>query len=129
MQRIAPAFRRAEEFHLSKVAILNRAALDGRKRCGTFAHLFERFRHVLVRDVHRGHVELQALVITQFEFRQHFEDRAELQRLALVEIQLIHLRLRNWGEFLFGHGFFHALRHQRLQHFSLDVICELAANQ
>ena len=63
LQRIAAALRCAEKLHLGKVAVRDGAALDRRKGCGTLAQLFERFRHVLVRNVHRGHLELQALVV------------------------------------------------------------------
>jgi hypothetical protein len=96
---------------------------------GALAHLFEGFRHVFFGNVHRGHLELQLFVIAQFEFRQHFKYCPELQRLPFVEIQLVHLRLRDGRQFLFGNGLFHALGHQRLQHFSFDVIRELASNQ
>ena len=65
----------------------------------------------------------------RLEFRQHFEDRAEFQRLAFVEIEFFDLRLRNRSQFLLGDGFFDALGHQRLQHFALDVVGEAAANQ
>src|SRR5207302_811557 len=40
-----------------------------------------------------------------------------------------HLRLRDRCELLFGYGFFRPLRHQGLQHFSLDVLSKLAADQ
>ena len=129
MQRIAPAFRRAEQFHLGKVAVLNRTPLDWRKRRGPLAHLLQRLRHVRVRDVHSGHFERQVFVIAQLEFRKHFKNSAKLQRLALVEIELVHLWLRNGRQFLFGNRFFHALRHQRLQHFSLDVLREFSPDQ
>ena len=71
----------------------------------------------------------QISVIAQLKFGQYFEDRAEFQRLALVEIELFDLRLRDGIELLFSDGFFDALRNQRLQNFSLDVVGKAAANQ
>ena len=124
LQRIAPSFRCAQKFHLGEIAILNRAPFHRCKRRRALAHVFERLGHVFGGDVHRGHLERQILVIAQFEFRQHFKNRAEFQRLPFVEIQFIHLRLRHWRKFLLRHRFFHPLRHQRLQHFSLDVLRE-----
>ena len=129
LQRIAAAFRRAQQFHLRKVAVLNRPPLHWRERGRALPHFLERLRRVLVGNVHRRHFERQVLVIAQLELRQHFKDGAKLQRLAFVEIQLVHLRLRNRRQFLLRYRFLHALRHQRLQHFSLDVFGKLPPDQ
>ena len=129
LQRIAAAFRRAQQLHLSKVTVLNRPPFYGRKRCGTLTHLFQGFRYVVFRDIHRGHLEFQPFVIAQLKFRQHLKHGAKLQRLAFVEIQLVHFWLRNRRELLLRHRFLHAFGHQRLQHFALDVLRESPPNQ
>src|SRR5207302_1393644 len=73
--------------------------------------------------------EFKTLIASQLEFRHHLEHRAKLHRLAFIEVQLLHFRLRNRREFLLRQGLFHALRHKRLQHFALNVVRESAANQ
>src|SRR6267154_444515 len=49
--------------------------------------------------------------------------------LPFVKVQLVHLRLRYRRQLLLGHGFFHALGNQRLQHFALDVLGEFSPDQ
>ena len=93
LQRIAAALRRAQQFHLREVAVLDRPAFHGRKCRCPLPHFFQSFRDVFVGDVHRGHFQFQPFVTSQFEFRQHVENRAKLQRLPLIEVQLVHFRL------------------------------------
>ena len=130
LQRFAAAVGSAHQFQLRDSRRLRPARpSDGSKRRGALAHLLESLCDVLVGHFHRGHFNFQILVIAQLKFRQNFEDRAEFQRLAFGEIQLVHLRLRDRSQFLLGDGFFDALGHQRLQHFALDVVREAAADQ
>ncbi len=111
------------------VAVLDDAPFDRGKRRRPLAHLFESLRNVRVGDIHRGHFDREALVIPKLEFREDFEDGAELQRLALGKIELLNLRLRNGCPLLFRDGFFDALWYERLQHFALDIFRESPANQ
>ena len=71
----------------------------------------------------------EILVIAQLEFRQHFEHRAEFQRLAFLEFDFVHFRARDGNEFLLVERLFEIFRHERLHHFALNVVGETAAHQ
>ena len=129
LDRIAAAHWRAHQFDQSVVAVFRRAAFDGNKRGGTLAHFFERLVHLRVADFIRVHLDLEILVIAQLEFGKDFEDRAEFQRLAFFEFDLVHFGARDRDQFFFVERFFEIFRHERLHHFALNVFGEAAANQ
>src|SRR5215472_16871357 len=129
LERIPAAFRRAEQLHLREVTVLDGPTFDRCKRRRPLAHLLQGLLYVILGDVHGGHFQFQPLVTAQVEFRHHFEDRAKLQRLSFVEVQLVHFRLGNRRQLLFRYGLFHALWNQRLQHFPLYVFRESPPDQ
>ena len=128
-ERIAAARRSSQQLQLHEIAIFNSAPFHGSQSRRALAHLFERFRHVRFGNVHDRHFDFQALVVPQLEFRQHFENSAELQRLAFGEIQLFNLRLRDRSQLLLRHSLFHAFGHELLQHLAFDVVGKSPPNQ
>ena len=129
LQRLSAALGRTRQLQLHKVAVFHGAAFRGSKSGGALSHLFERLGDVFIAHFHSRHFKLQVLVIAQLKFRQHLENRLELQRLALVEIQCLHLRLRNRRQLLLSNRSFDVLRHQRLEHLAFDVVRESLSDQ
>ena len=73
-------------------------------------------------------MNFQILVIAQLEFRQHFEDRAELQRLAFFELDFIHFGASDRDQFFLVERFLEVFGHERLHHFALNIFGEAAAD-
>ncbi len=126
---IAAAGRRADQLDERVIAVLRGASLDRNERRGALAHLFERLLHLGVADLDLVHLHLDALVVAQLEFGQNFEDRAKAQRLAFLELDLVHLGARHRDELLLVERLLEVLRHERLHHLALDVLGETAAHQ
>ena len=72
--------------------------------------------------VHFRHFDFQVLVIAQRKLPAALQRRAEFHRLPFHEFHLVHLRLRDGSQFLLRDRLVDLLRHQRLQHFTLDVV-------
>ena len=112
-----------------EIAVFRRASFYWDKRRRALAHLLHHLIHLRVAGFHRVHLYFQALVLAQLKLRQHLEHRAELQRLAFLEFDLVHFRPRHRHEFLLVKRLLQVFRHQRLQHFALNVVRKSPANQ
>ncbi len=84
---------------------------------------------LLVADLDLVHLDVQILVIAQLEFRQHLENGAELQRLAFLELNVVHFRARHRNHLFLVERLLEIFRHERLHDFALDVFGEPAADQ
>ena len=111
------------------IAVLRRAAFDRNKRRGALAHFLDRFVHLRVARFDLVHLHLQILVITQLEFGKDFEDRAELQRLAFLEFDLVHFGARHRNQILFVQRLLEIFGHERLHHFALYIVRKAAPHQ
>ena len=119
----------ALQLELRVIPIGDGPALDGDEVCGAVAQLFERLVHVGVLDLDVVDLDLEVLILSQIELRQHLEGRAKLHRPSLGKIHLVDLRLRNRHHLVFAHRAINLGGDQRLQHFALDVVGESAPDQ
>jgi hypothetical protein len=124
LQRIAAAVGSAEELDLNEIAVLHGASFDGRESCGSLLHFGKGVADTFVRDIHLGHFDFERFVIAERKFGEDLEACAELERLALLEIELVDLRLGDRSELLLGDGLFDVFGDEGLQDFALDVVGE-----
>ena len=129
LHRIAAAHRGAHQLDQNVVAVFRRTSFDRNVGGRALAHLFERFVYLLVAHLNLVNLHVQVLVVAQFEFRQHLEDRAKLQRLAFLEVHVVDFRPRNRNELFLIERLPEIFRHERLHHFALNVIGEAASHQ
>jgi hypothetical protein len=129
LQRFAAARRSPHQLQLHVIAVFDGPPFDRRKRRRPLAHLLKGLGNIRFGEVHRGHFNFKSFVIPKFEFRQNFENRAELQRLALGKIQFLNLGLRNGRQFLLRDGLLDALRDERLQYFTFNIFGEAPADE
>jgi hypothetical protein len=122
LQGIASAFGSAEEFDLDEIAVLGGAVFDGSEGGGALLHFGERVGDALVGYVHLGDFDFEGLVIAEGEFGEDFEGGAELERLALLKIELIDLWLGDGSELLLSDGFFDVFGDQGLKDLALNVV-------
>src|SRR5215469_2498992 len=122
LQRIATAVRSPDKLELDEIAVFGRAIFHWCERCRPLTRFLQRSVDVFVGDGHSRHLDVEALVFPKLKFREYFKNGSELERLTLVEVELVHLGLRNGAELMLGHRLFHFLRNQRLQHFTLDIV-------
>ena len=111
------------------IAVLSRPAFDRSESGRPFTQGFDFLAYIVVGDVHGRHFEIKVFIVRQIKFGKNLEDCPELEGLAFGEVELFDLRLRDGREFLLADGLFHALRHERLHDFTLDVVGEAPANQ
>jgi len=124
LQRIAAAVGSAEELDLNEIAVLDGTPFDGRESSGSLLHFGKGVGDTFVRDIHLGHFDFERFVIAERKFGEDLEGCAELERLALLEIELVDLRLGDGSELLFGDGLFDVFGDEGLQDFALDVVGE-----
>jgi hypothetical protein len=77
-----------------------------------FANLFQAFRNVFVADLRLAVVNRDAAVIFQLDLRRHFELGFEAQRLAFVEMDVLHVRTAHHFQMLFFHLLLEIFREQ-----------------
>ena len=65
----------------------------------------------------------------EVELRQNLKNRAELQGLAFFEFDFIHFGAGYGNELLFVESLLKIFRHERLNHFALNVIGKTASHQ
>ena len=129
LDRFATASRgSARQLDEDGIAFLCGPVFNGDECGGALAHLFQRFFHLGVAHFDFVNLNLKILVIAEFEFRQDFEDGAELQGLAFLEFDLIDFGPHDRNKLFLVESFFEILGHERLQHFALNVIREAAAD-
>jgi hypothetical protein len=125
---IAATHWNAHQLDQHVIAVFRRTPFDGNVGGRSLAHFFECFVDLLVADLNLVHFDTEVLVIAKVELGEDFEDRAELERLAFLEMNIVHFGTSYRCEFLFVESLLEIFGHQRLNYFALNIFGKAASD-